>query len=91
MRQKINQAFNFRRGKSYEKRESLIEHLQKLEIDVGVHFIPVHKHTFFANSRHGDMAITNQVVNEVLTLPLHSNMKEEYVTRVIDGVTSFFK
>jgi len=73
------------------KRESLIEHMQKLKIDVGVHFIPVHKHTYFANSRHGDMIVTEKVVNEVLTLPLHSNMKEEFVTRVIDGVTSFFK
>jgi len=73
------------------KRESLIEHLQNLKIDVGIHFIPVHKHTYFVNSRHGDMTITDKVVDEVLTLPLHSNMKEEFVKRVIDGVTSFFK
>lgn len=72
------------------KRESLIKHLQKLNIDVGVHFIPVHKHTYFENSRHGDMTITEKVVNEVLTLPLHSNMKKEFVKRVINGVTSFF-
>ena len=73
------------------KRLSLIEHMQKLKIDVGVHFIPVHKHTYFSNSRFGDMTVTEKVVNEVLTLPLHSNMKEEFVERVINGVTSFFK
>lgn len=73
------------------KREALIEHLKKLKIDVGIHFIPVHKHAYFKNSRHGDLAITEQVVKEVLTLPLHSNMKEELVKRVINGVTSFFR
>lgn len=74
-----------------EKREALIEHLRKLKIDVGIHFIPVHKHSYFKNSRHGDLTITEKIVKEVLTLPLHSNMKEEFVKRVVNGVTSFFK
>ena len=73
------------------KRELLIEYLRKLEIDVGIHFIPVHKHSYFKNCKRGDMTITEKVVSEVLTLPLHSNMKEEYVKRVIDGVNSFFR
>jgi len=73
------------------KRESLIEHLRELEIDVGIHLIPVHKHSYFVNSRCGDMTVTERVVNEVLTLPLHSKMKEEFVERVINAVTGFFK
>ncbi|RDJ32163.1 MAG: DegT/DnrJ/EryC1/StrS aminotransferase family protein [Crenarchaeota archaeon] len=73
-----------------DNREGLIKHLDRLEIDVGIHFIPVHKHTYFVNSRCGDMTTTEKVVKEVLTLPLHSNMKKEYVQRVIDGVTSYF-
>ena len=73
------------------KREALIQHLQGLNIDVGIHFIPVHKHSYFINSRCGDMTVTERVVNEVLTLPLHSLMKEEFVNRVIDGVLSFFR
>jgi dTDP-4-amino-4,6-dideoxygalactose transaminase len=72
------------------KRESLIEHLQKLNIDVGIHFIPVHKHSYFSHSKAGDMTVTDKVANEVITLPLHSNMKSEFVDRVIHGVTSFF-
>ena len=74
-----------------DKRESLIKHLDKLGIDVGIHFIPVHKHKYFANDRCGDMTITDRVVKEVLTLPLHTNMKSDYIQRVINGVTSFFK
>ena len=73
------------------KREQLIEHLKNLNIDVGIHFIPVHKHEYFKNSKFGNMDITNNVVDEVLTLPLHSFMKEEFVKRVIDGITNFFR
>jgi dTDP-4-amino-4,6-dideoxygalactose transaminase len=72
------------------KREALIRHLSSKGIDVGIHFVPVHKHTFFRNARCGDLSVTDKVVNEVLTLPLHSNMKPEFVDRVIEGVTSFF-
>jgi dTDP-4-amino-4,6-dideoxygalactose transaminase len=72
------------------KREALIAYLNDRHIDVGVHFIPVHKHRYFAQSRRGDMTVTDKVVDEVLTLPLHSNMKPEFVERVIAGVTGFF-
>jgi dTDP-4-amino-4,6-dideoxygalactose transaminase len=72
------------------KRESLTKHLDKLGIDVGIHFIPVHKHKYFENAKFGDMTVTDKVVKEVLTLPLHSNMEDDYVKRVIDGIISFF-
>ena len=73
-----------------DAREALIAHLHKLGVDVGIHFVPVHKHSYFSRSRCGDMSITDKVTREVLTLPLHSNMKPEFVKRVIDGVSSFF-
>lgn len=73
------------------KRKALIEHLKTKSIETGIHWTPVHKFSFFANSRCGDLTITNKISNEILTLPLHSNMKEEYVNRVIEGVQSFFK
>ena len=74
-----------------DKREELINHLQSKNVDVGIHFIPVHKHTFYCNARRGDMSVTDEVVEQVITIPLHSNMKPEFVERVIDGVTSFFE
>jgi dTDP-4-amino-4,6-dideoxygalactose transaminase len=73
------------------RREDLIAHLKGLDIEVGIHFVPVHKHTYFAQSRCSPMPVTERVVNEVLTLPLHSLMPEEWIERVIDGVTSFFR
>lgn len=72
------------------RREALIAHLNARDIDVGVHFIPVHEHAYFASCRRGDMSVTGRVTKEVLTLPLHSNMKPEFVERVVAGVSAFF-
>jgi dTDP-4-amino-4,6-dideoxygalactose transaminase len=73
------------------RREALVAHLQALHIDVGIHFIPVHRHAHFSNCRAGDLSVTDQVTQEVLTIPLHSNMRSEFVQRVIDGIMSFFR
>ena len=72
------------------KRDALIAHLDQRAIESGIHFVPVHEHTFFKSCRRGDMSVTDRVVKEVLTLPLHSNMHQEHVERVIEGVTSFY-
>jgi dTDP-4-amino-4,6-dideoxygalactose transaminase len=71
-------------------REALIEHLAALDVEVGIHFVPVHRHTYFATARRSPMPVTDRVVDEVLTLPLHSLMPEAAVERVIDGVRSFY-
>lgn len=73
------------------KRMTLIEYLTERNIDVGIHFIPVHKHTFFRNARRGDMETTERTTEQVVTLPLHSNMRTDFRERVISGVTIFFK
>jgi dTDP-4-amino-4,6-dideoxygalactose transaminase len=73
-----------------QSREALIEHLAARGIDVGIHFVPVHRHTYFAGARCSEMPVTERVVDEVVTLPLHSLMAERSIERVIDGIRSFF-
>ena len=73
------------------RRQALIDHLAARKIDVGIHFVPVHRHQYFSTARRGPMPVTERVAGEVLTLPLHSEMPEAYVRRVIDGVQSFFE
>ena len=72
------------------RREALIAHLAVRGVDVGIHFVPVHRHTYFADAPRSPMPVTERVVDEVMTLPLHSLMREGFVERVIDGVRSFF-
>lgn len=73
------------------KRESLMEHLKSKFIDTAIHWSPAHTFSYFSNARKDDLSITNKISEEILTLPLHSNMKSEYVQRIIEGVQSFFK
>ena len=72
------------------RREALIAHLDRKQVDTGIHFIPVHRHSYFSDARCGDMSVTECVVDEVLTLPLHSNMNPDHVERVIDAISEFF-
>ena len=72
------------------RREALIDHVRGRGVDVGIHFVPVHKHTHFREARSGDMTVTDRVVSEVVTLPLHSEMEVESIERVVEAVCSFF-
>lgn len=72
------------------RRADFIEHLRGRGVDAGIHFVPVHEHSFFRNNPRGDMTVTQRASKEVVTLPLHSNMKAEHVERVIEAVVSFF-
>jgi dTDP-4-amino-4,6-dideoxygalactose transaminase len=72
------------------RREAFIEHLGARGVDCGIHFVPVHRHTYFADARRSPMPVTERVVGEVVTLPLHSLMPERSIERVIDAVRSFF-
>ena len=72
------------------KREDLIKYLDERGIDVGIHFIPVHKHKAFSDCKRTDLSVTDAVTKEVLTIPLHSNMKKEHIDRVKEGIISFF-
>jgi dTDP-4-amino-4,6-dideoxygalactose transaminase len=72
------------------RRSELIEHLAARNIDAGIHFVPVHRHAHFAQARRGPMDVTERVCNEVLTLPLHSEMAPAHVERIIAAVSEFF-
>lgn len=72
------------------RREAFIDHLAARGVDAGIHFVPVHRHAYFAAARRTPMPVTERAVDEVVTLPLHSLMSERAVERVIEGVWSFF-
>lgn len=72
------------------RRGAFIEQLKRKNIAAGIHFMPVHKHSYFADCRRGDMSVTDAVSSEVVTLPLHSNMHAALVERVIGSVSEFF-
>ena len=73
------------------KREKLIEFLKNHSIDTGIHWTPAHKFSYFSNAKCGDLEITEKISSEILTIPLHSKMKTEYVQRITESITEFYK
>jgi dTDP-4-amino-4,6-dideoxygalactose transaminase len=73
-----------------ERRDALRAHLKERGIDTGIHWQPGHWFTLLKDCRRGDLAVTERVGKEILSLPLHSRMSREHQETVVDGVRSFF-
>jgi dTDP-4-amino-4,6-dideoxygalactose transaminase len=73
-----------------EHRDALRAYMKERGVDTGIHWQPGHWFTLFANCRRDDLAVTDRVGNEVLSLPLHSMMETEAMERVAATVDDFF-
>lgn len=73
-----------------EARNELRTHLRDAGVDTGIHWQPGHWYSLFEHCRRGDLGVTDQVGNEVLSLPLHSGMASETVDLVCDEIADFF-
>lgn len=72
------------------RRDALRSFLAERGIDTGIHWQPGHWFTLFKDCRRSALAVTDQVGQEILSLPLHSKMSETFQQCVIDGVKAFF-
>jgi len=72
------------------RRSDFMAHLKAHGIGTGIHFLGAHEFSFYENCRRDDLAVTQEVVNQVVTLPLHPFMTTETLDRVVRGVRSFF-
>ncbi len=73
-----------------DERGRLMSHLRERGIATGIHFLGAHEFAFYQACRRGDLPVTEQATGQVLTLPLHPYMDEGTLTRVTDGVRSFY-
>jgi aminotransferase EvaB len=76
---------------SSKYRDSLKEHLKSLDIASDVHYpIPDHKQKILKNLfKDHELPITEQLANEILTLPCYPEMTREQVEMVIEGINSW--
>lgn len=70
-------------------REVFIEFLKGKGVGTGVHYIPNHLQPFFKPFA-TSLRITEQIGEEILTLPLYYDMTDKDVALVIQSVISFF-
>ena len=55
-------------------REKLINLLKNMGIEVGYHYQPNHRLSFYKNNKKTSLINTNLIFNELLTLPLHPDI-----------------
>jgi dTDP-4-amino-4,6-dideoxygalactose transaminase len=79
--------------KDANERSKLIDVLKIAGISSVFHYIPLHSSPAGKKySRHqGELAITNQISDTLLRLPLYANINEQEVNRVVEVIQNFFK
>ncbi|MFK2819435.1 DegT/DnrJ/EryC1/StrS family aminotransferase [Flavobacteriaceae sp. LMIT009] len=73
-------------------RDALVQHLNNNGIPCGVYYpIPLHKQKAYADSRYNeeDFVVTNQLVKEVISLPMHTELDDEQVAFITSTIISF--
>jgi len=72
-----------------KERDEVIEKLKALGIGCSVHFIPVHKHSYYKEKygyKDENYPIANRVFEESLSLPIYPDMSSEEVEYVIENL-----
>jgi len=71
-------------------REGLRKHLSDRSISTGIHYrVPAHRMPYFENTP--SLPVTEKIVEEILSLPMHPLLGEEEQKEIIEGVISFAK
>jgi dTDP-4-amino-4,6-dideoxygalactose transaminase len=73
-------------------RDALVQHLNDNQIPCGVYYpIPLHKQKAYVDERYNeaDFTVTNQLVKEVISLPMHTELDSEQISFIAKTVIDF--
>lgn len=75
-------------------RDALMQHLLDKGIPCAIYYpIPLHSQKAYADTRYNesDFPVTNQLVKEVISLPMHTELDDEQIKFITDSVLEFLK
>jgi len=75
-------------------RDGLMQHLLDKGIPCAIYYpIPLHSQKAYLDSRYKeeDFPITNQLVKEVISLPMHTELDDEQIKFITDSILEFLK
>jgi UDP-2-acetamido-2-deoxy-ribo-hexuluronate aminotransferase len=75
-------------------RDGLMQHLLDKGIPCAIYYpIPLHSQKAYLDSRYNeeDFPITNQLVKEVISLPMHTELDDEQIKFITDSILEFLK
>lgn len=73
-------------------RDALLKHLQEKGIPCAIYYpIPLHSQKAYADERYNedDFVVTNQLVKEVISLPMHTELDDEQIEYITSTVLEF--
>lgn len=73
-------------------RDALVAHLQEKNIPCGVYYpIPLHLQKAYADTRYkeADFTVTNQLVKEVISLPMHTELEDDQIDFITSTIINF--
>ncbi|ATA89574.1 transcriptional regulator [Capnocytophaga stomatis] len=76
------------------KRDELVKVLSENDIPFGIYYpIPLHLQKAYASERYNeeDFLITNQLANEVISLPMHTELDNEQITFITNLINNTLK
>ena len=74
------------------KRDGLADYLASREIPFGIYYpIPLHRQKAYLDKRYkeSDFPVTNQLCQEVLSLPMHTELDEEQLSYITSSILEF--
>ena len=71
------------------QRSKLREHMKIQGVDTGIHWQAGHSFSFFKDCRRGSLEVTDRIVEQIISLPLHSKMSKVDIQRVINSIQTF--
>lgn len=74
------------------KRDDLVKYLNENGIPCGVYYpIPLHSQKAYRDSRYKeeDFPVTNQLVREVISLPMHTELDDEQISYIAETIIDF--
>jgi dTDP-4-amino-4,6-dideoxygalactose transaminase len=73
-------------------RDELVQHLNEKDIPCGVYYpIPLHSQKAYKDSRYNelDFPVSNQLVKEVISLPMHTELDDEQINFITKTIIDF--
>ncbi len=71
------------------QRDIFMDFLKQKGVGTGVHYIPNHQHPYFQKYVKESLPLSDEIGEQIVTLPLFYGMTEDDVTQVINSVTDF--
>ena len=68
-------------------RDNFIKKMQQNNIETGIHYLPIHKMKFY-NSK-AKLPVTEKVAKNIVSLPIHPNLTDDDIDKIIKSTNKF--